>query len=77
MVSRLTGACAQQQIVGQTKRPPEGGLFDRGTDYILSSIFFILVDDLDLAMFFLLIVSFDMSTFDMLSLWAAHITRFQ
>jgi hypothetical protein len=52
-------------------RPPEAGLCDRGTDYILSSVFFILVDGLDLAIFFLLILSFDMSPFDMLSLWAA------
>jgi hypothetical protein len=43
----------------------------RGIDYILSSVFFILVDGLDLAIFFLLILSFDMSPFDMLSLWAA------
>ena len=51
-------------------RPPEGGLCDRGTDYILSPVFFIFVD-LDLAIFFLLILSFDISPFDMLSLWAA------
>jgi hypothetical protein len=53
------------------QKDPEGGLCDRGTDYILSAVFFILVDDLDLAILFLLILSFDMSAFDMLSLSAA------
>ena len=53
------------------QKDPEGGLCDRGTDYILSAVFVILVDDLDLAIFFLLILSFDLSPFDMLSLSAA------
>jgi hypothetical protein len=56
--------------VPQTKTAPKA-VSDRGIDYILSSVFFILVDGLDLAIFFLLILSFDMSPFDMLSLWAA------
>jgi hypothetical protein len=56
--------------VPQTKDRPKA-VSDRGIDYILSSVFFILVDGLDLAIFFLLILSFDTSPFDMLSLWAA------